>query len=241
MNPPDHKGLAIQLNELRDARIKRLEELRNGRLKFTKESFDVFQNCMKTTAIYYYGIPCGVASAVLLQHFLPKMRFRNMAIISGSLISYLFGKFSAVSKCYMESCAFLSDDSAKTRQQSLYTVDDDNNSDQQNEEDKHLLPFDDVPKESSTWDYHDSQFESYSNELNDTSDNLQEEAINIQQGKKRVTYDELWKEHRLKELQTNNYGLNYGREKLFETQKKREKMEPITPETEFEKNDNLSN
>lgn len=40
------------------------------------------------------------------------------------------------------------------------------------------------------------------NEFDDISDNLQEESTNKQQGNKRVTYDDLWMQHREQQMKS---------------------------------------
>lgn len=40
------------------------------------------------------------------------------------------------------------------------------------------------------------------NEFDDISGNLQEESTNEQQGKKRVTYDDLWMQHREQQMRS---------------------------------------
>lgn len=70
---------------------------------------------MKTEATYNSAIPYGIASTVLLQYFLPKMKFRSVAVFAGGITMFLFGKVNYAAKCYLKSLAYVPDDSAKIR------------------------------------------------------------------------------------------------------------------------------
>ncbi|KAF3420608.1 hypothetical protein E2986_03097 [Frieseomelitta varia] len=199
------------------------------------ETIRNFQLCMKTDAVYRCGIPCGLVSGIAMYFMAPipsGIMKKCSAILVGTLMSAVARAFCGP-MCYQKAL------SIEKKQLGQF-----GDFDQQEQQSKYLVsPGDNLEEEKPVWDSFDTRFENM-DEFNDTNDNnLQQELRNEPQEKARVTYDDLWIQHReqqmknsIQKLRTDldhNYSLNAEKRESFKRQQKRLPKE--STETEFEK------
>ncbi|KAK9296284.1 hypothetical protein QLX08_009621 [Tetragonisca angustula] len=200
------------------------------------ETIRNFQLCMKNDAVYRCGIPCGLASGMAMYFMAPipsGFMKKCSAILVGTLMSAV-GRAMCGPMCYQKAL------SIEKKQLGQF-----GDFDQQEQQSKYFVSSgDNLEEEKPMWDSFDTKFESSLDEFNDTNDNLQQELRNEPQEKARVTYDDLWIQHReqqmknsIQKLRTDldhNYSLtNTEKRESFKRQQKRLPKE--STETEFEK------
>lgn len=201
----------------------------------TSESVKIFRDCMRFEAFYNSAMPCGIISAAVTHMLIPKKPglMKPVAVTVVGVIMSIFGKLIYTPKCLQK--AFGTVELYPRRQ--LHQADDVN---QQEQQSKYLVSSaDNLQEEEPVWDNIDTQFESSPNEFNDISGNLQEESTNEQQEKKRVTYDDLWMQHREQQMKNqysdvqNYFSTNNARKDPVRRQQTRLPQKSAVPETEF--------
>ncbi|CAD1469397.1 unnamed protein product [Heterotrigona itama] len=198
------------------------------------ETIRNFQLCMKNDAVYRCGFPFGLMSGIAWYFMVPipsGVMKKCSAILAGTIMSAI-GRAFCGPMCYRKA---LSIEKKQLRQFGDF--------DQQEQQSKYFAsPADNLEEEKPMWDSFDTGFEM--NEFNDTSDNLQEELKNKPQEKARVTYDDLWIQHREQQMKNNiqklrtdldhNYSLTNA-EKRESFKRQQRKLPKESTETEFEK------
>ncbi|XP_060833013.1 uncharacterized protein LOC132916748 [Bombus pascuorum] len=201
----------------------------------TPESLRVFRDCMRIEAVYNAALPYGIISAVTAHMLIPKTRGILKPAITAAVgvTMSLFGKLFYTPKCYQK--AFGTMEPFKRRHNQA------DNINRQEQQSKYLVSSaDNLQEEEPVWDNIDTQFESYPNEFDDISGNLKEESTNDQQGKKRVTYDDLWMQHREQQMKSqysdiqNYLSTNDARREPVRRQQTRFPQKSAVPETEFD-------
>ncbi|XP_068966190.1 uncharacterized protein [Bombus flavifrons] len=164
----------------------------------------------------------------------PGMLKPILTTVIGVTMSFV-GKLFYIPKCYQKAFGHSMD--PFKRRQLLQG----GNINQQEQQSKYLVSSaDNLQEEKPVWDNIDTQFESYPNEFDDISDNLQEESTNEQQGNKRVTYDDLWMQHREQQMKSqysdvqNYFSTNNVRRGPVLRQQTRLPQKSAVPETEFD-------
>ncbi|XP_050475512.1 uncharacterized protein LOC126866219 [Bombus huntii] len=203
----------------------------------TPESLRIFRDCMKRDAFYNASLPYGILSAAAAYILIPKTPGMLKPIVTtviGVTMSFV-GKLFYTPKCYHK--AFGNSIDPFPRKQ----LHQGGNVNRQEQQSKYLVSsVDNLQEEKPVWDNIDTQFESYPNEFDDISGNLQEESTNEQQGKKRVTYDDLWMQHREQQMRSqysdiqNYFSTNNTRREPVQRQQTRHSQKSAVPETEFD-------
>ncbi|XP_043586488.1 uncharacterized protein LOC122569468 [Bombus pyrosoma] len=202
----------------------------------TPESLRIFRDCMRIDALYNAALPYGIISAAATHMLIPKTQgmLKPIATAVIGVTMSLVGKLLYTPKCYQKAFGTVE---PFTRRQ-LHHADNVNRQEQQS---KYLVSStDNLQEEEPVWDNIDTQFESYPNEFDDISGNSQEESTNEQQGKKRVTYDDLWMQHREQQMKNqysdiqNYFATNNARREPVRRQQTRLPQKSAVPETEFD-------
>lgn len=201
----------------------------------------IFQDCMKTEAVFKSALPYSCLSSLLTYFLTPKGSGMGRPILTAfvGMSMYLFGKLTYTPVCYQKAFGALQPlSNLNEKRKQLQNTDDIDTSYQDQE--KYSIHFDNVTDEKSVWDNIDTQSESNTNEFYDATDNFQDELKSESQEKqkKRVTYDDLWIQHR-KELknQFDNIEKNkvtQTKSKSLESQQNKHPKESAIPEEEFD-------
>ncbi|CAK9802539.1 hypothetical protein ANTPLA_LOCUS3212 [Anthophora plagiata] len=190
--------------ELNDVDSRQLEQIQKYIPTATPEKLRNYQNCMRVDAIVNCAIPVGLLTAAGTYLTLPKniITPRKM-IITGlaGITGYICGKILYAPVCSVKA---FGENQGNKRMKIPYASDSVTIYNQEDEEKKYLMHPDKIEEEAS-WNNYDSGFQNYTSDFDNTSD-MQEsqdkQLRNKQQHdyqRKRVTYDELWRQHKEEE------------------------------------------
>ncbi|XP_076764378.1 uncharacterized protein LOC143431490 [Xylocopa sonorina] len=203
----------------------------------TSETLSVFENCMKTDAIYKVAFPYGLTSAAVTYFFTSKKStlFRYIASGITGFVVYNIARLTYAPICCQKAIRLtnVQDDLFSKRKPIFYKPD-------KQEAENNFAPTDSFAEEQDTnWSNFDTGFDSTSYEFNDINYDTQEEATPVQQKseKKHVTYDDLWSKHKQDTMDSYTTLPNPRFSRMpIQSQKTRpnEMEELIKPETENE-------
>lgn len=211
----------------------------------TIETLNVFNHCMKTDAIYKCALPYGLTSAIISYMFTYKKLGNKsfwMAGVSG-LVMYCFSKVAYAPICCRKAVKLTNvDDPLNDQRKRIFR-----GLDKQETKNQNLVPNENLTEEQGVdWNNFDTDLDITSYEFNDMNDNVQEELTEESSAspkekteKKRVTYDELWMQHRRQRIndhyaKLNDFGSIYKMSVNGEVKQPSKKEELSIPETKVE-------
>lgn len=169
----------------------------------TPETLKVFADCMKSDAVYKAALPYGVIGGIASHLMLPK-KWGNTKHVTTAVISftmYMLGKFNYAPVCFQRAFGPIPMD----RLRRSWPVDTMSRPDQFEQRSKYTASSDNFLQED-LMDNTAFQFDSTANEFSsDLQQNIyQEEDMTQQpkQEKKRVTYDDLWMQHKDEQMKS---------------------------------------
>ncbi|CAK9798279.1 hypothetical protein ANTQUA_LOCUS1572 [Anthophora quadrimaculata] len=189
--------------DLNDIDSKQLQQIRKYIPTATAENLRDYKYCMRTEAVKY-AVPFGVLAAAGAYMILPKSLITQRKVILTGLsgiVGYIFGKTIYVPICNKK--AFGTSD-INERMKVPHTSDSVTIYDQEDQEKKYLMHPDKIEEEAS-WNNYDSGFQNYTSDFdytNDVQEPEEEKQLRNKQEenpKKRITYDDLWRQHKEEE------------------------------------------
>lgn len=172
----------------------------------TPETLKVFADCMKSDAVYKAALPYGIVGGIASHLLIPK-KWGNAKHVTTAVVSftmYMLGKFNYSPVCFERAFGPVLREKGMTRRN--WPTDNLRDRPNQSEQRSKYIPSSDNFLQEDLMDKTDFQFDSTANEFSsDLQQNIyQEEDINEQpkQEKKRVTYDDLWVQHRDEQMKS---------------------------------------
>lgn len=191
------------MHELNDIESRQLQRIQKYIPTATAENLRDYRYCMKTEAVKY-AVPFGVLAAAGAYMILPKNLIRQRKLILTGvtgIVGYIFGKIIYSPICNKK--AFGLKDTNE-RMEIPYTSDSVTIYNQEDQEKKYLMHPNKIEEEAS-WNNYESGFQNYTSDFDYTNDvqepEEEKQLRNKQQEipKKRITYDDLWRQHKEEE------------------------------------------